>query len=296
MTPSIRSSSRAGAEMGELRHEYHDELDRLRDGIVRLGAMTSETIGKGTAILLDRDISGAQRIIDGDDEIDAASLALEEDTTRLLALQAPMAGDLRFLLTTLRVIGELERSADLMVNVCKASRRIYDLELAPQLRGLIEAMGVEATFLIRASIDAYMDADESLGAALDDVDDRLDDLHVSYIEAIFSSHQSDNLQLQAAVQLAMIGRYYERIGDHAVNIGERVRYMVSGWLPEQSGAAVLTMREASEVASAQALLAPDAKLLGAVGPPEAPEEQSQTDIGGNGSSPDPNSGPDTDGP
>lgn len=234
-----------GNHMGELRREYHEELDELRSGIVRLGAMTAETIGKGTAILLDRDISGAQRIIDGDAEIDRVALRLEEGTTQVLELQAPMASDLRFLLTTLRVIGELERSADLMVNVSKASRRIYDLELPPELRGLIESMGMEATFLTRASIDAYVDADESLGAALDDVDDRLDDLHVTFIEAIFSSHHSSDLSLQAAVQLAMIGRYYERIGDHAVNIGERVRYMVSGWLPEQSGAAVLTMREVS---------------------------------------------------
>ena len=229
--------------MAELRHEYHEELDQLRAGIIRLGAMTAETVGKGTAILLESDISGAQRIIDGDDEIDKAALDLEEATTSLLALQAPMAGDLRFLLTTLRVIGELERSADLMVNVCKATRRIYDLELSPELRGLIEQMGVEATFLTRASIDAYVDADESLGAALDDVDDRLDDLQVSYVEAIFSSHHASNLSLQAAVQLAMIGRYYERIGDHAVNIGERVRYMVTGWRPEQKGAARQTLRE-----------------------------------------------------
>jgi phosphate transport system protein len=135
---------------------------------------------------------------------------------------------------------------------------------------------VEATFLVRASIDAYMDADESLGAALDDVDDRLDDLHVSYIEAIFSSHQSDNLPLQAAVQLAMIGRYYERIGDHAVNIGERVRYMVTGWLPEQSGAAVLTLREGINSSSVGSR-GSEPTVLGAVGPPGAQSEPEDTD-------------------
>jgi phosphate transport system protein len=230
--------------MGELRHDYHESLDGLRDGVVRLGAMTSETIGRGTAVLLDRDLAGAQHLIDGDDAIDQVSLDLEESACSLLALQAPMAGELRFLLTTLRVISELERSADLMVNVCKASRRIYDLDFAPQLRGLLEQMGVEAAFLIRAAIDAYIDADTSLAAALDDIDDRLDDLQVSYVEAIFESHHTDNLTLQAAVQLALIGRYFERIGDHAVNIGERVIYMVTGWLPEQSGAAREALRHA----------------------------------------------------
>jgi phosphate transport system protein len=194
--------------------------------------MTSETIGRGTAVLLDRDLSGAQHLIDGDDVIDALTAEIEETCYSLLALQAPMASELRFLLTTMRVISELERSADLMVNTCKASRRVYDLDFGPRLRGLLEQMGVEAAFLVRAAIDAYVDADVSLAMALDDIDDRLDDLQTTYVEAIFESHRSENLTLQAAVQLALIGRYYERIGDHAVNIGERVVYMVTGGLPE----------------------------------------------------------------
>ena len=79
--------------------------------------------------------------------------------------------------------------------------------------------------------------DASLAAALDDMDDRLDQLHKDYIEAIFELPRRRTIDLQAAVQLALIGRYYERIGDHAVNIGERVQYMVTGWLPEHAGAA-----------------------------------------------------------
>lgn len=230
----------------ELRIEYHQELDDLKSELVRLGAMVAETIGIGTAVLLDRDLAGAQRLIDGDDVIDTLSLEIEEECFRLLALQAPMASDLRLLLTTLRVVSELERSADLMVNVCKASRRVYDLELTPKLRGLIEQMGVEAAFLIRNSIDSYIDADTSLAAALDDIDDRLDDLQISYVEAIFESHQQDSLSLRGAVQLALIGRYFERTGDHAVNIGERVIYMVTGWLPESAAAARSKLKAETE--------------------------------------------------
>jgi phosphate transport system protein len=221
----------------ELRIEFHEELESLRSDLIRLGAMVSETIGRGTAALLDRDLHAAQVLIDGDDVIDDFCLALEERCCQLLALQAPIAGDLRFVLTTLRLISELERSADLMVNVCKASRRIYDVHFDPTLRGLIEQMGVEATFLVRTAIDSYVDADTSLAAALDDIDDRLDDLQVNYVQAIFRSHSGDGMSLQGAVQLAMIGRYYERVGDHAVNIGERVIYMVTGWLPEHTGSA-----------------------------------------------------------
>jgi len=223
-------------------------MEDLRADLIRLGAMTSETIGRSTAALLDRDLHAAQELIDGDDVIDDFCLGLEERTCRLLALQSPIAGDLRFLLTTLRLIGELERSADLSVNVCKASRRIYDVEFGPQIRGLIEQMGVEAAFLTRTAIDSYVDADTSLAAALDDIDDRLDELQVQYVQAIFQSHSDLNITLQGAVQMAMIGRYYERIGDHAVNIGERVLYMVTGWLPEKTGSARQRLRE-SEASS-----------------------------------------------
>jgi phosphate transport system protein len=93
-------------------------------------------------------------------------------------------------------------------------------------------MSDEALRLYRYAVDAYADGDEGKASALDDMDDTLDALHVEYIAQILESCRGGTLDVQAAVQLALIGRYYERIGDHAVNIGERVRYLVSGWLPE----------------------------------------------------------------
>lgn len=240
--------------MNETRVAYHSELEDLRSDLVTLGALVAETIGRGTAALLDGDLHSAQQIVDGDDVIDDYSLGLEERCYRIMALQSPIASDLRFVLTTVRMISELERSADLVVNICKASRRIFDIEFDPQVRGIIEQMGVEATMLTRKAIDSYVDSDAALATALDDIDDRLDDLQVEYMGAILRSHSAGHLNLQGAVQLAMIGRYYERIGDHAVNIGERVNYMVTGWLPEKAGAARQRMRE-SEAAGPQALSA-----------------------------------------
>jgi phosphate transport system protein len=96
-------------------------------------------------------------------------------------------------------------------------------------------------------MDAYADGDANLAAALDDVDDLLDQLHHDYIQAILE-HHADVHDVQAAVQLALIGRYYERIGDHAVNIGERVRYMITGWMPEHTGAARLAVRASGSAA------------------------------------------------
>jgi phosphate transport system protein len=229
---------------------FHQELDRIRDDIVRLAALAIETIPRGTEVLLDQDLHRAQALIEADDIVDDLAISIEDHCYVVLALQQPMASDLRSIVTAIRLVSEIERSADLMVNVAKGARRIYPCEFDPRLRGLIERMSEEAHKLFRLSIDAYVEHNASLASALDDMDDTLDAIHKDYIEAIFQSHQEGTINLQAAVQLALVGRYYERIGDHAVNIGTRVEYMVTGWLPEHSGAARVRaraeMQEATE--------------------------------------------------
>jgi len=215
----------------DLRKEFHQHLDEIRAGITQLAASVAEMIPRATQVLLDGDLEGADYLINSDDEIDRKSLELEEQCYDLLALQAPMAGDMRQLVTAIKMIGEIERSADLAVNVCKAARRIYGTPLDSRLRAMIAQMGEQAALLFRLSIDAYNDADVPLAAALDDIDDLLDRLQVDFISQIFQCHASDSVDLLVAVQLALIARFFERIGDHGVNIGERVRYMVTGWLP-----------------------------------------------------------------
>lgn len=223
--------------MVDLRKQFHEQLEEVRDANVRLGAMVTESLPRATQALLSGDLRAAQALIDQDDALDALSIEVEEQCYQLLALQQPMASDLRAIVTAIRLASEIERSGDLVVNIMKGSRRIYGTELDARLRGLIERMSDTALRLFRLAMDAYVDGDADLAAALDDMDDRLDQLHKDYIQAIFEAHAGGaGLDLQAAVQLALIGRYYERIGDHAVNVGERVRYMVTGWLPEQAGA------------------------------------------------------------
>lgn len=232
--------------MVDVRRTFHQELDAIRDDIVRLAAMVTEFIPRGTEVLLSNDLRGAKAIIEADDDIDVLALEIEDHCYQVLALQQPMASDMRAIVTAIRLVTEIERSADLMVNVAKGARRLYGTDFDPRLRGLIEQMSEEATRLYKLAIDAYAEGNAGLAAALDDIDDRLDDLHVDYIEAIFESHRQDGLDLEAGVQLALIGRYYERIGDHAVNIGNRVQYMVTGWLPEHNGAARVQARHLVE--------------------------------------------------
>lgn len=183
-------------------------------------------------MLLTGDLKVAKELIAYDSQIDKLSIDIEDRVYLIIARQAPAASELRHLVTISKLVAELERSADLMVNVSKAARRMYGSEMSPRIRGVASSMSKEAQKLLQYSLDAYNDSDESLAAALDDIDDALDALNVDMVEAIFAAHTEGAIDLQAAVQLTLVARYYERIGDHAVNIGHRVTYMVTGWLPE----------------------------------------------------------------
>jgi phosphate transport system protein len=216
-----------------LRKEFHEHLDDVRVGIARLGAGVTELVPRVTEILLDGDLEGAEYVILGDDEYDARSLELEEQCFGLIALQAPVAVDLRALVSAIKIVADVERSADLCVNICKAARRIYSHELDANLRGIIHKCGSQASVLFKEATEAYLNSDGARAAALNDMDAYLDDLHRQFIQVIFESHAAGKIDLQVAVQLAVVARFYERIGDHAVNVGERTRYIVDGWIPEQ---------------------------------------------------------------
>ena len=220
----------------ELRKNFHNDLEQARSELIRLAASVTELIPRATAVLLDSDLEGAEYIIRGDDAIDARSLDLEDDCLSLLTLQAPVATDLRHIVALLKMIAEVERSADLLVNICKAARRIYGHELDPKLRGIISRMSEQAQQLYEAAIESFIEEDAAKAAAIDDMDSYLDELQRQFVQAIFESHAAGRIDPQVAVQLAVVARFYERIGDHAVNIGERVNYIITGWLPEHKGA------------------------------------------------------------
>jgi phosphate transport system protein len=221
----------------DVRPGFHHDLDAIRTDLARMSALVIDKIPRATEILLTGDLEGAELLILADDELDDRAVELEERCYKLLALQAPVASDLREVISALKMIAEIERSADLAVNICKAARRIYGHPLDPKLRGLIQKMGEQARNLYVEATEAYVARDAARGAAINDMDSYLDSLQREFIQAIFESHASGTIDLQVAVQLAVVARFYERIGDHAVNIGEKVNYLVTGWMPEHAGAA-----------------------------------------------------------
>lgn len=222
--------------MNDLRHEFHTELDELRNGVARLAATVVELIPRVTDILLEQDLEGAEYVLRGDPEIDTKANEIEERALTLLALQAPVARDLRQVASVLKLAPEIERSADLCCNICKAARRIYGHTLDPKLRGLIQKMSVQAQQEYKEVVEAYVATDGIRAAALVDMDSFLDDLHRQFIAQIFESHAAGTIDLQVAVQLAVVARFYERIGDHAVNISQRVMYIATGTLPDPEAA------------------------------------------------------------
>jgi len=125
----VKPMSTAQSSPGsERRLAYHRALEELDNSVLRLGAMVCETIPRGTEVLLAGDLTGAQALIDADDEMDLLTVAIEDSCYSIMVRQAPMAGELRHLVTVSKMVQELERSADLMVNIAKASRRIYDAD------------------------------------------------------------------------------------------------------------------------------------------------------------------------
>ncbi|MXV99229.1 MAG: phosphate signaling complex protein PhoU [Acidimicrobiaceae bacterium] len=221
----------------QTRKGFHAEIDEISDLIVQLAARAGDAVARATDALLKYDLVEAQQIIDDDDYIDVAAIEVEEKCQSLLALQQPMAGDLRQILAAMWITGELERTGGLACNICKGARRMFRTELPPRLRGLIAEMNEEAIRLIRLSVDSYSERDAALASALHDIDDRLDSLHRTFVKTLLESSRTHDLDVQPSMQLALIARYYERIGDHAVNISDRVRYMVSGVMPWRAGLA-----------------------------------------------------------
>jgi phosphate transport system protein len=230
----------------EGRTQFHLELARLKDDMVHMAAMVTEGVSRVTEALLRGDVAAADQIVAGDDELDLFALETEERMIEVIARQAPVASDLRQVLVDLRMVMEIERSGDLVTNIAKAIPRLQGAELNPHLRGLIDQMREQAVNLFHKAIDSYVERDAKLAAIVDELDDRLDQIHVEYLEALFASFGTAAMTPQQGFQLAVIGRFYERIGDHAVNISERVHYMVTGQVPEHAGAERARARRSAE--------------------------------------------------
>lgn len=207
------------------RTAFDKELSGLDDDVVWLAARVAEALGTTADALAGGGRNEAMRVLDGHAAIDATTRVCESRAYEVLARQQPAAGDLRLLVTIVRLTHELERSAKLVKHVAAfaASPRA---PLPPRIGRLLGRMAEEAHRLFRGAIEAYVARDVAQAEALDVWDDRLDELHRQLLAELFSTPQD----LAVTLELALVGRYLERIADHAVLIGKRVRYLVTGEL------------------------------------------------------------------
>jgi phosphate transport system protein len=218
----------------ETRRPFDDQIQDIRAEVVKLAIKSCEQVGAATQALLDADLVLVDEIYAVRKEIEERVLQVEHQVYQLFALQQPMASDLRTMLAVLRILHEIELTAGLMRNVARATRRLYPRELPPRIRGIIERMGAQASVQMHLAVDAFADQDEKVSSALPDMDDVMDDLQKELFRAIFSGfsgESTDEAALQMAVQLAFVGRDYERTADHAVMIGRWVAFMITGQLP-----------------------------------------------------------------
>lgn len=222
--------------MTENRSQLDERLDQIEDRLVQMMEYVAESIALVTSAVLEADVAAADRLILGDDHLDLLSTEVEEGCVATLVREAPVATDLRFVIAAMHANADIERSGDLVVNIAKAVGRMQGATPDDRIRELIAQMSVQAQELIRRAIAAFQTRDAELAMSTIELDDVLDDLHSRFIQYVLQEARKAGLDPQHALQLALIGRFYERIGDHAENVGERVRYIVDGWMPEAQAA------------------------------------------------------------
>ncbi len=212
-------------EEDALRDAYHEELDSISADLVEMTRLVSGAIARATTALLDADIQMAESVIAGDETIDAAYHALEEKAFQLMARQQPVATDLRMLITSLRMVADIERAGDMALHVAKLARRRYPSSAVPSsLRPTILEMGQVAQLIMTKAGSVIEASDVERAAELEDDDDAMDDLHRRVFGLILDNH----LDIEAAIDITLAGRYYERYADHAVSVARRVVYLVTG--------------------------------------------------------------------
>lgn len=207
--------------MDHLRQAFRKDLEELDQQTRRLFALVSEAITAATEALLARDAEAGRAVIVDDAVIDAIQSEVEEAVEQLLMLQQPFASDINYLFTVMRVAPELERCGDLAEHIAQRADPTAMGEIPASLRGKFARMGELTSEMWRIVGDAWAEADQGAGDELAARDDELDDLHTALREELARGECST----ADAIEMALLGRFFERLGDHAVTIAKRIELL-----------------------------------------------------------------------
>ena len=210
-----------------MKDEYSDELLSVNNALVQMTRLVGSAMNQATRSLLDADLRVAEAVIDGDAEVDLLTGAVEERCFDLLAIQQPVGGDLRVVIGALRIAASLERMGDLAEHVAKQARMRYPRPAVPQeLRGTFAVMGGLAEAIVSKTGAVIATKDVSRAADIAAHDQEMDRLHRELFTIVMSESWTHGVE--AAIDVTLLSRYYERYADHAVSVTRRVVTIVTG--------------------------------------------------------------------
>jgi len=213
-----------------MREAFHDQLGSIFEDLASICAKVEVAVASATESLLQGDAEIAERVISADIEIDRARERVEDKAFSLLSLQAPVAGDLRVVVAALRMVTELERMGDLSVHVAKIARlRVPNIAVPDEIRPTVSRMAVVAEDMVHRVHEIISSRDVGAAIALGRDDEEMDQLRRRSFTELLSDNWTHGVE--AAVDVALLGRYYERIADHAVSVANRVVFVVTGENP-----------------------------------------------------------------
>ncbi len=214
-----------------MREMYREQLDDVLADLAQMAQEVSTAVRSATTALLEADIHLAEQVISGDEQLDLRQSDIEHRSFDLLALQSPVAGELRIIVASLRMVAELERMGDLAAHVAKIARLRYPESAIPEaLRPSFVKMGDVAEKMVIAAGQTLHDRNVQNAEELRTRDQEMDDLRRTQFRVLLSDDWPYGVE--AAVDVALLGRYYERIADHAASMARRIIYVVTGQFPE----------------------------------------------------------------
>lgn len=208
-----------------VRH-FQDELEALQARLLEMGGLAEERVRAAVQGIVSRDLQIIDRVMRSDEPINALHIEIDDRCFRLLALHQPMATDLRAIVAAVKINTDLERVGDLAVNIAEAARRYVGHPPVKQLIDIPE-MGDIAQGMLRDALDAYVRRDTGLAQQVLNADDRLDALKTHVFRELLNIMLHDGVTVEPSIDLILVSRHLERIGDHATNIAEDVIFMVS---------------------------------------------------------------------
>jgi phosphate transport system protein len=223
----VAASALGGETMSKMERPFDEELNMLEKKLLEMAGRAEEQIALAIRGLADREDKMACRVLDREEAINLLDIEIDEMCLCLLALRQPMAADLRFITSAMKISSDLERIGDLAVNIAE---RTIDLLKSPQLKPLIDIphMALMVQEMVRDALNAFINGDEKQAREVCERDDKVDQLNDQVFRELLTYMIQDPRTISRAVDLILVGRHLERIADHATNIGEDVIYMVRG--------------------------------------------------------------------